>query len=284
MIMRFDDRHEVVITGPWVEEMADAVRSGVADRVVCNYALGFDEPDLRFLDHLPVRELIVLDPRIDDLGPVYSLAPVLERLDLTVDPHTTVDLRELPNLTRLSADWSQVADTIGAVGGLRRVALARYRPDDLTPLTGLPALESVSLRDRPSIRSLAGLGQLPEIVQLGVFGAAKLDDVADLRQRERIEMLYLEACPGLHTTEDLNGCAALRKLSLAEGSEFDTSAPLGALTMLEELYLYDTTRFADGDLSPIAELPRLEELRMQNRRHYRPTVKAIQAAIAERHR
>lgn len=58
----------------------------------------------------------------------------------------------------------------------------------------------------------------------------------------------------------------------------------GCADHLEEFYLYDTTRFADGDLSPIVELPRREELRMQNRRHYRPTVKAIQAAIAERHR
>jgi hypothetical protein len=38
--MRFDDRGEVVITGPWNQEMADAVQTGVADRVVCNYALG----------------------------------------------------------------------------------------------------------------------------------------------------------------------------------------------------------------------------------------------------
>lgn len=71
--MRFDDRHEVVVTGPWTEEMVQAVESGVADRVVLNYALGYDEPDLYFLQYLPIRELVILDRRITDLAPVHTL-------------------------------------------------------------------------------------------------------------------------------------------------------------------------------------------------------------------
>lgn len=84
--MRFDDRHEVVVTGPWNAEMVQAVETGVADRVVLNYALGYDEPDLYFLQYLPIRELVILDRRITDLRPVYTLAPTLERLDVEVAP------------------------------------------------------------------------------------------------------------------------------------------------------------------------------------------------------
>ncbi len=280
--MRFDDRHEVVINGPWVEQMETAVRTGVADRVVCNYALGFDEPDLRFLEYLPIKQLVVLDPRITDLAPIYTLAASLELLHLTVDPDVTVDLGALPRLTDFSAGWTQAADTLSAARGLQRVALGGYRPDDLTPLAGLDSLTSISMKDRPRIRSLAGLGQLPEVTHLGIYAASRLDDVADLRGRSRIETLYLQACPKLGTTEDLDGCTGLRKLNLAEGAELDTCAPLGSLAALEELYLYGSTRFTDGDLSPIATLPHLTELRMQNRRHYRPTVKDIQARIAQR--
>lgn len=278
--MRFDDRREVVITGPWSTEMETAIQTGVADRVVCNYALGFDEPDLRFLQHLPITQLVVLDPRINDLEPLYTLAPTLQLLHLTVDPHASIDLGELPQLRDLSAPWTQVADTVTTAGRLERAALGNYQPDDLTPLAALSNLTALSMKDRPGIRSLAGLGQLPHLTDLGIYAAPRLHDIADLRGRDKITTLYLQACPKLNTTEDLDGCTALRKLNLAEGGDLDSCAPLGTLTALEELYLYGTTRFTDGDLTPIAELPHLTELRMQNRRHYRPTVKAIQAMIS----
>lgn len=42
---------------PWTEEMVRAVETGVADRVVLNHAMVFQEPDLHFLEYLPIREL-----------------------------------------------------------------------------------------------------------------------------------------------------------------------------------------------------------------------------------
>ena len=74
----------------------------------------------------------------------------------------------------------------------------------------------------------------------------------------------------------------MRFFDLSEGGEVPTLAPLGGLVTLERLYLYDSTKVADGDLSPIAGLPRLKDFRMQNRRGYSPSVKEIQEAIARR--
>lgn len=98
--------------------MVEAVESGVADRVVPNYALGFDEPGLWFLQYLPIHELLILDRRITDLEPVYTLSPRLELLDLTVAPDVRVGLTELPNLRDLGPNWAQVADTLSAARGL----------------------------------------------------------------------------------------------------------------------------------------------------------------------
>ena len=280
--MRFDDRHEVVVTGPWTQEMVEAVESGVADRVVLNHALGFEEPDLRFLEHLPIRELVVLDRRISDLAPVYTLASRLERLDLTVHPDVRVDLTELPRLRRLGATWGQVEATIDAGRLLRRVALGSYTPEDLVPLAGLTNLSAISMKDRPRLRSLAGLGGLVLLTDLGVHGASALSDVTELRDRDLIATLSLQACPRLGTLDDLAGCTGLRRLDVAEGGDLASAAPLGGLVELEELYAYGTTRFVDGDLSPLARLPRLTELRMQSRRHYRPSVPDLKAALAGR--
>ncbi|GAB2583260.1 leucine-rich repeat domain-containing protein [Microlunatus antarcticus] len=280
--MRFDDRHEVVVTGPWTHEMAEAVESGVADRVVLNHALGFAEPDLRFLEHLPIRELKILDRRITDLAPVSTLAPTLERLDVEVAPGVPLDLTELPRLRRLGACWSQVSATIGAGGALRRVALDAYDEDDLAPLAGLTNLSAISLKDRPRLRSLAGIGGLVLLTHLGVFGASRLSDVAELQGRDLLERLDLQACRGLGTLDDLASCTGLRTLDVAEGGDLESAAPLAGLVELEELYAYGSTKFVDGDLTPLARLPRLNELRMQSRRHYRPSVPDLKESLAGR--
>ena len=280
--MRFDDRHEVVVTGPWNQEMAQAVESGVADRVVLNHALGYDEPDLHFLEYLPIRELVILDRRITDLSPVYTLAPKLERLDVEVAADVPVDVSELPRLRDLAAYWSQVSATIAAGTSLRRVALDAYGADDLTPLAGLRDLSSISMKDRPKLRSLAGLGELVLLETLGVFGAARLGDVSELDGRELLTRLELEACRKVWSLDDLAGCTGLRVLNIAEIGDLPSAAPLAGLSDLVELYAYGSTKFVDGDLSPIAGLPRLEELRMQSRRHYKPSVPDLKAALAER--
>jgi hypothetical protein len=280
--VRFDDRHEVVVTGPWTDEMVEAVETGVADRVVLNHALGYDEPDLYFLQYLPIRELVILDRRISDLGPVYTLASRLERLDVEIAPEVPIDLTELPNLRDLGARWSQVATTIGAARSLQRVALDAYDAEDLAPLAGLRDLSSISMKERPGLRSLHGLGELVLLDRLGIFLGARLEDVSDLRGRDLLTRLDLQACRRLASVADLAGCTGLRVLNIAEGGDLESAAPLGGLLELQELYAYGSTRFVDGDLSPLARLPKLDELRMQSRRHYRPSVPDLKAALAVR--
>lgn len=77
-------------------------------------------------------------------------------------------------------------------------------------------------------------------------------------------------------------CASLQFFDLSEGPEIPSVAPLSSLVNVERLYLYDSTRVTDGDLSPIAGLPKLKDFRMQNRRGYSPSVKEIQEMIARR--
>ena len=162
------------------------------------------------------------------------------------------------------------------------MALDAFDEDDLAPLAGLTNLSAISLKDRPRLRSLAGIGELVLLTHLGIFGASRLSDVSELQGRDVLERLDLQACRGLDTLDDLAGCTGLRTLNVAEGGDLGSVAPLAGLVELEELYAYGSTRFVDGDLSPLARLPRLTELRMQSRRHYRPGVPDLKAALAGR--
>jgi hypothetical protein len=68
-------------------------------------------------------------------------------------------------------------------------------------------------------------------------------------------------------------------LNLSECGDLPSLVPLRGLTSIEVLLMFGTTKIVDGDLTPIADLRRLRELRMQSRRHYRPSVAEIQASL-----
>lgn len=270
---------ELVVTGPWTAEATAAVRAGLVDRLVLNYALGFGEPSLNFLTGFPLRELIVIDRRLTDIDPIYSLASSLRVLQITIDPGIGLDLTRLPGLEELAADWSQVSRTVASAHSLRVAHLRGYAPDDLLPLSGLSRLSELVMKDRPRISTLGGLENLPFIQTLGVYLAKNLSDIEQLAQATALERLALEGCKRIHSISSLRHCRELRSLNLGECGDLASIAPLGELSKLEEVRLFGSTRIADGDLKPLLSLPRLRELRMMERRSYEPSVKEVQSRL-----
>lgn len=281
----FSTRHlpdggtEGVVTGRWSVHARKAVESGEVDRLVLNYALGFEELDLEFLRGLPLRQLVILDRRLSNLDPVYSLAPTLELLHLTTGPSLVVDVSRLPELRDLDVDWPQVQNSVGAATRLRRIHLRNYAEEDLRCLHSLHELSELIMKDRPGLRSFAGLSALKSLRRIGVYQAKNLEDLSELTGRDYIDELQLEACSRISEVGELASCTNLRMLNLGDCGELASVGPLRELLKIEVLYLFGTTKIADEDLTPIAGLPRLRELRMQDRRTYRPRVADIQSTL-----
>ena len=273
------DAVEMLITGRWSRQAHEAFVSNGATRLVLNYALGFDEPTLDFMRDLPIRELVVLDRRLTSLDPIYALAPTLQSLRLTTDPGLIVDLSKLPDLIELAADWGQIDQSIAAGERLRKAFLRHYGHADLSPIARLSQLVEINLKDRPRLRGLDGLTELSQLRRLGVFLARELEDLGPLQGATMLEELELEGCRRLSRLDPLGECVGLRTLNLSECGDLESARPLRSLADLEYLYLYGSTKIVDGDLTPIASLPRLRELRMQARPHYRPAVKDIQEGL-----
>ncbi|WP_344234778.1 hypothetical protein [Kribbella hippodromi] len=271
----------MVITGSWSDEAGAAFIDEGADTLVLNYALGFDMADLGFLDGLPVRNLVVIDRRLQSLDPIYSLASTLRSLSLTVDPALTVDLERLAELTEIGVDWGQIRQTFRSAVHLVRLFARRYTEDDLSVVASASELETLVLKDRPRLKSLGGLDALPGLQHLGVHLAARLSDAGAVRG-SMLRELHLEACKKVTTLDDIATCGDLEVLNLSDGATFPTAEPLRALTKLQDLLMSGSTKIQDGDLRPIADLPHLRELRMRSRRHYRPSVEEIQNLISER--
>jgi hypothetical protein len=70
----------------------------------------------------------------------------------------------------------------------------------------------------------------------------------------------------------------LRFLGVSDCGRIDSLSPLANLTKLEVLYAWGSTRIVDSDLTPLVKLPMLREIRMRDRREYRPRIRDIPAS------
>jgi hypothetical protein len=278
------DGVDLVVTGGWSSDAEACLFDGRADGLVLNYARGYREQSLSFLKGLPVRRLHVLARTVTDLSPMYGLADRLVSLRVQSDPRATIELERLPQLRTLSATWQQVRDSIMFAQRLERLFLLSYTERDLTPLTSVSSLVSVVMKDYPAVESLDGVEDLPLLIELGVHLAKKLEDITALTRSASavLETLQLPACRNVTDIRPVASIAALRFFELSDAGDVPTVAPLAGLSLLERLYLYGSTKVVNGDLGPIAGLPRLRDFRMQSRREYSPPVKDIQDAIERR--
>lgn len=272
---------ELLVTGRWTEEAAEQFRIGRVDRLVLNRNLGFSEDDLTFLRDIPIRELVLVDRNLASLAPIYEISSTLEELDLVVGPSAgRVDVAEFPRLTKLSADWETIGESVSSATTLTSLQLRRYRRDDLVVLAGLTNLRRLALADRPRVRSLGGIENMALLREFEVPAARLLTDAQMLSACRNLVRLSLEGCARLDLSF-IGTLGRLRWMNISECGDVSDVRFLANLHDLEVLRMFGSTRVVDGDLTPIAELPRLKELRMQSRRHYRPTVSEIQVSLSD---
>lgn len=271
----------LVATERWTAEAADALRSGRADGLDLNYAKGFKDTDLAFLEDWPLKRVSLLARTVKELGPLYRVASTLESLSVESGP-AVIDLGSFPHITDLAASWEQISDSVSKAHHLESLYAGSYTPEDLTPLQHNSRLKRIRMKDRPRLRSLRGVEQLPALDHLGIYLATSLHDFAPLREATTLRELHLESCRSLTDLTPIAASLGLRLLNVSECGDIVSLAPLAALLELEAVLLYGTTKIVDDDLTPLAGLPRLRELRIMSRRSYRPSVEQLHALIEGR--
>ena len=272
---------DLVLTGDWSSAAQDVFLDGRADGLILNYARGFREQPIDFIQGLPIRKLNLLARSVSDLTPIYSLAATLQELLVQSDPRAVIDLEELPNLNTLAASWPQIRGSVKFASHIADLSVASFSERDLEDLSSLSSLTSLSMKERPRLHSLDGVEAFPWLAHLGVYWARPLKDITALQRAASpiLQSLQLPMCKNVTDVSPVSYCPSLQFFELSEGAEIPTVAPLSSLKGLETLYLYGSTKVADGDLRPIAGLPRLNDFRMMNRNNYKPSVRDIAAAI-----
>jgi internalin A len=275
-----DDGLSLVVTGPWGSASARELQRPEITGLTLNYARGFQERDLEFLADWQVKELRLLARTITDLEPVYRLSGSLERLSVRSSQRASLDLRRLPWLTQLSAEWAQVESTLEFAVALNDLFLLSYTGADLRPLARNEVLSRLRFKDRPGLGSLDGVEQLPNLVELGVFGARRLTDVTAVASAaSTLQRLDLGGCSRLLDLDALAPLTGLRWLGIDNCGPVTSLEPIGGLLDLEVLWAFESTRVVDGDLTPLLRLTALRDLRMAPRQHYRPTLDEVRAVL-----
>lgn len=271
----------LVVTGPWSDKAAETLARGDADGLVLNYARGFCEGNLDFLDGAwGLRRLNILDRGITDLEPVGRLRDSLLALSVQAASSAELDLGTLPKLRSVAGDWGLIRGTLGRVDGLQSVITWQFDEGDLHAFRDHVNLERLIIKEAPHLNSLSGLADLPELKVLGVFLARRLEDISDVAGLRSLRELEFEDCPAVISLDDVDSLVNLRFLGVSECGDIESLAPTESLKQLEVLYAWGSTCIVDGDLSPLARLPRLKEIRMRDRRSYNPRVADLVSALS----
>ena len=274
----------LVVTGPWSGEAAGVLARTVVNGLVLNYARGFCEDSLEFLDgRWGVRRLGVLDRGIADLEPIGRLGDSLENLSIQAAPRAQLEVEALPRLRSVAGEWGLIGATVNRGDGLESVITWRFDEVDLHAFRDHVGLRRLMVKDAPHLESLSGIHDLPELAILGIFLARQLRDTSDVAGlRSSFRELELEDCPAVGALDDFEALTNVRFLGFSDCGDIDSLAPIGSLEQLAVLYAWGSTRIVDGDLSPLARLPRLSEIRMRDRRGYAPRLGDIVSSISRR--
>jgi hypothetical protein len=265
---------------PFTDEAARLLWSGSVSGLDLNYAKGFKDTDLEFIEAWPIPRLSLLARTMSRIEPIYRL-PNLGTIKLTAGSKAVLDVRRIPSLKSLSAEWLTVRDSLSERPEIEDLYVGGYAEEDLRSLRWNVALRRLRLKDRPRLQSLDGVEALSRLEQLGVW-SAPLGDIGALHELSgnRLSELQLESCR-VRDIRPLSSLSGLRFLNLSDNGDVPSIGDLAGLTGLEVLWLFGTTHVVDGDLSVLAGLP-LRELRMKSRKGYMPTVEDLHRTIEQR--
>lgn len=206
---------------------------------------------------------------ITSLGPIVDFGRQLKALNvLSCDNLTTLaGLERLTGLTwfRL-ADCGCIADPapIGALVQLTSLAIARcYYPndawDELSFLGNLRRLETVEVIDldcQALLRGLRGNAKLKKLSSENGTSHFELDGLA--ADCPAIEELALKTCAGRFSLSPCKTMRALKVLDVRGSTGAYDFSSLVDCTLLERLYLNDTTVTDDGVRELESKLPNCE--------------------------
>jgi Leucine-rich repeat (LRR) protein len=257
----------ITVTGPWTPAIAEYMRREGVRELYLNHARGWSGTTLDFLETVP--ELVafsILDFTIKDITPIHRLA-ALRALEVSTYCNTKIDFHRFAKLERCVLYWRSGSESLFECVALRWLFLHRYGGSSSEPFARLAMLDELSIANS-ELREVEHLAALKGLKFLGLYNLKKLTSLRGIEALEQLEALEVNGCKSIGRIDELAALAHLRRLQLNDDGPIKSLKPLRSATALEEILFYESTNIVDGDLTPLAALPRLQHISFQNRRHY----------------
>lgn len=281
-------REFLVLTGPWTRDVAKAMRdAGLKDLRLSHYTAWKDK-SIEFLRDVPfVERLDLWAVGIRDVSPLYLLAnlkclslnmvtaPIQfqrfpELQDLRIAGYRReINFESLPALRRVDlGNWNAALySEVFHAKRLHRLSISGYTGADLSEFHELEDLEELGL-GASSITSLAGASKLPRLRRLALTLVNRLPDLRGLEDCGSLTYLFVEKAKILKNIEALAKLNELQELGLSDCPLLATIQPVRSLSKLQAVYLSNTTRVGDADLSILKALPQLRHASFVDRPTY----------------
>jgi hypothetical protein len=257
----------ITVTGAWTPSIAEYMRRESVRELYLNHARGWSGTTLDFLATVP--ELVafsILDFTLKDVTPIHQLT-TLRALEVSTYCDTKIDFLRFPRLERCVLYWRPGSDSLFECAGLRWLFLHRYSGATSAPFAPLTALNELSIANS-ELREIESLAALKNLKFLGLYNLKKLATLRGLEELGQLEALEVNGCKGIGRIDELAALVHLRRLQLNDDGPIVSLRPVSRAADLEEVLFYESTNIVDGDLTPLAALPRLQRISFQNRRHY----------------
>lgn len=227
---------------------------------------GYVINDLNFLSRLEhyLEGVTILDEKYD-YAPVNNLHK-LKSLGFPDNKRDTIDLSNFPHLESLACDYSPRLKELETCGELRSLTLSGYKSSAKTieKIPPLPSLITLNLFVT-NITSLVGINSFPQLNELTLFRASRLEDISALREiRDTVTRIEIDSCKQIRNYEVLGELTNLERLIISCSSPIESLSFTKTLPNLDFLS-FVKTNIVDGDLSPTLGMGYVG---FENKRHY----------------
>jgi len=254
-----------------VDAWSDALAAELEERGVRELELApghsTGRRDLGFLRQIPFIEKLSIHSvsALDD----SAVACLFRARELELHNYAPNPLRVdgMSRLEKLTFVWRQHSESVFSRHSLKQLSIRKYPGKDLRDLAGLIALESLDLLEGKFVSSV-GLGSLTRLKFLRFGFCRQLRRLDDLEHLQALEQLKIVKCRAIADFGPISALGGLKLLVLEDVGRIASLDWLAGLTALETLLLTGDTNIVDGDLEPVAALPRLEQVAYASRRHY----------------
>lgn len=240
------------------------------------------EGSLDFLVEVPfIERLTVPSVSIRNDGGVRSLKQLRE-LELQNYGVSEIDFASFPHLEKLTTVWRPGAESALDCARLRSISIRGFPGPDLTSFHRLVQLRLLDLVEG-GLESTVGIEQLLQLEWLRFGALRKLRSLKGVDALSQLRELRIVRCRRISSLAELSSLQALKLLFLEDLGTVGSAKALAGLSELQQLGIIGDTNIEDGDLEPVSQLPRLEQVSMRNRRHYSHKVDAAQRLVRRGH-